>query len=384
MTRRLFSAIIAHRDRTETLVTSLRHLLRMWEPWLHEILVIDDGSAISPRTALSEFPRLVLIENAQPRGPAWCRNHAAQLASTPYLLLFDDDSYPLEGSLSEVVRAFENEKQLAAIGFRILLGDSCEGGGAFNAFIACGATIRRDIFLSAGGFPADFGFYVEEYALCYRLAELNYRVEMWSSPTVFHAKVAQNRDRGRIVSQLIRNNRRLLEPHAGDDPLIAKRLTEILDWYRLLAKAQQVPEAVEHALREPLEPTTVVPWSRKFFHALQGLDRLEAFCQHLAQSGIDAVNLWPIGKDTRTFAKALRDAGIQPMQVLDPMCRFSIEEFAGLPVSSNPPTHPVVVASFSPGLNWNARHAPIHQWLGSCWTPFEFHSFPSPHAEGKS
>lgn len=379
-----FSVVVPHRNRPQSLSESLQRLHMLWGEWIRETIVVDDASETPPLELRTQIPRLTVIQLAEHAGPAACRNRGAEAATAPYLLFLDDDSWPVSGDLSSVADAFERNPDLAAVGFRMSLGDSCEGGGAFNVFVAAGAAVRRQALFQAGGFPEDFRFYVEEYALCYRLAELNYRVEMWSSPTVFHAKVAQNRDRGRIVSQLIRNNRRLLEPHAGDDPLIAKRLTEILDWYRLLAKAQQVPEAVEHALREPLEPTTVVPWSRKFFHALQGLDRLEAFCQHLAQSGIDAVNLWPIGKDTRTFAKALRDAGIQPMQVLDPMCRFSIEEFAGLPVSSNPPTHPVVVASFSPGLNWNARHAPIHQWLGSCWTPFEFHSFPSPHAEGKS
>ncbi len=60
-------------------------------------------------------------------------------------------------------------------------------GGVPGVFFNCGAFIRRDAFLNAGGFPIDFDYYVEEYDLCCRLWRDGWRVRfhrLWKS---FHA-----------------------------------------------------------------------------------------------------------------------------------------------------------------------------------------------------
>lgn len=366
-----FSVVVPHRNRPQSLSESLQRLHMLWGEWIRETIVVDDASETPPLELRTQIPRLTVIQLAEHAGPAACRNRGAEAATAPYLLFLDDDSWPVSGDLSSVADAFERNPDLAAVGFRMSLGDSCEGGGAFNVFVAAGAAVRRQALFQAGGFPEDFRFYVEEYALCYRFAEKQMRVEMWEQPTVFHSKAQSNRKMDVILAQLVRNNRKLLEPHLRDDPRIADRLREMLDWYRLLGARYGVSEAVEQATAEPLDARPSQAWTPAFWTQLSGLDQLAHFAAQLKQRHVKRVSLWPVGKDTRTFARALREAGVEVDGVLDPEHRYGVPQFAGLPVLEQ--THqPVVVASFSPGLNWNARHGSIRHHLGEVLAAFEY------------
>jgi GT2 family glycosyltransferase len=189
------------------------------------------------------------------------------------------------------VEAFDRRADLAAIGFRVTVGDFCEGGGAFNAFVAAGAAVRSSHFLSAGGFSEDFRYYVEEYALCYRFAELGLDVRMWDRPVVFHAKASTNREKGRILEQLVRNNRKLLQPHRNDDPWIAERLDELLTWYRLLARRYGATEEVEQAAMEEIVDSKRQVWTPEFWTRLAGLDRLDALASRLRDERVRRVAL---------------------------------------------------------------------------------------------
>jgi hypothetical protein len=78
-----------------------------------------------------------------------------------------------------------------------------------------------------------------------------------------------------------------------------------------------------------------------------------------------------VGKDTATFARALNQAGVETTAVLDPHGRYGVAEFAGLPVTTDS-RDPVVVASFSPGLNWNASFGPMRKPLRDPVAAFHF------------
>lgn len=357
-----FSAIIPSRDRPRLLESSLRKLLGCWDDRIAEVIVIDDGSSPDNVPRVNDLGRKVRwLRRGQSAGPAACRNQAAAEAAAELLLFFDDDSWPDAGDLSSLQSAFESDPRLAAVGFQVRVGRQCESGGAFNALVACGASVRRSPFLAAGGFPEEYRFYVEEYALCYRLIQRGGKVRIWESPIVQHEKADAGRDPRRILGQLVLNNRRLFEPHAQRIPAAADRLEEILDWYALLGRRLNVEEEVAQARAVELDLSLDPPCSPDLWERWSGASLLADFAARLREAGIRAVSLWPIGKDCRTFSRALGEAGVDVVDVLDPEGRFGIERFADLPVArevrANGPA--IVVASFSPGQCWNGLRGPV-------------------------
>jgi GT2 family glycosyltransferase len=381
-----FSVIIPHRDRPERLIESLRAWPPSFTGRVAELIIVDDASAPNRvpdleacRRALSTAhsaaagamaPEIRLLHFAQPQGPAAARNRAAGEALSPLLVFLDDDAHPLEGPFDEIVRAFDAQPELAAIGLRIDLGGVQESGGAFNVFVGCGAVLRRSAYLSAGGFPSAIPFYAEEYALSWRLLAEGWRIRSWRDPAVRHHKETVGRDRSGIVARLIINNRRLLEPLASKSPRIRARLDELLAWYRVLAAREHGSAAAEQALFDPLPPAMsgeprggaevwpgaiadrlVARWPE-----ISGLERLTSCCHHWREAGLKRVALWPIGKDVETFRDELIRAGFEVIGVLDPTGRFGLGRFAELPVLTDPSERSgdaVIVASFSPGQNAN-------------------------------
>jgi GT2 family glycosyltransferase len=372
--QRRFTAIIPHRNRPAVLAASLAKLQSRWDHWLREIIVVDDGSDQDKTPRAEALGGAVHVVHREHQGPAACRNAAAAMAAGDLLLFLDDDSWPHTGDLAGAIAAFDRLPMLAAIGLRAVIGQLCESGGAFNAFVGCGAAVRKSAFLAVGGFPEDFVFYAEEYALCYRLIRTGFDVRMWSEPAVFHQKAHEGRDSATILTQLVRNNRRLYEPYRQQEHEVARRLDAILEWYQLLGRRLGVAEQVAAAAAEPLAFATVAPCDGATWRRLLGTDLLEELVSEIVARGTQHVSLWPVGKDATSFAHALRAGGVDAIEVLDPENRYAVPMFAGLPVAKAPAVRSemIVVASFSPGLCWNAAH---RQWPGKTrplWAGFGY------------
>lgn len=350
---RSFAAIVPHRDRPSILAQSLSKLVAAWGRQIREIIVVDDGSAGGPPRLPARIDQtpVRIISQSTSRGPAAARNRGARLTDAPNLLFLDDDSYPRSGSLDAVAAAMDRHPRLAAIGFRVTLGESHESGGAFNAVIACGCAVRADAYRQVGGFPEELAFYGEEYGLCYRLIEEGWLVRQWNSPTVQHDRVAAQRDPARMITQLVRNDRLLFEPHVGERPEIRQRLQDLFEWRRILAARLGVSEIANHASAEllpALGPSR--PWPASLWKQLCGDDLLRGFVEKLEPKG-RTWSLWPIGKDTWSFKRALEQAGHSVTETLDPDGRYGVEWYADLPVRRRPSAGSagIVVASFSPG-----------------------------------
>lgn len=350
-----FSVIIPHRDRPAILHHSLERLIDLWDESIDDILVIDDGSS----------PHLVPLSKTLPRrtrvlsrptsfGPCAARNLGLRECRQDLVLFFDDDAWPIEGELTIVEEAFADDPALAAIGFRILVSDRCESGGAFNVFVACGAAARRSALLSVGGFPEDYGFYVEESDLSFRLMDAGYRVETWTTPTVRHQKASEGRDPADMLQRLVINNRRWLEPHRTL-PDVQTRLEELFEWHQTLGERLGRPEVVRSALTAPLACKDVPCWTSTFWEQASGLLDLRSVIARMSERGWKRVALWPIGKDVRRFARLLGEQGLDATHVIDPRQRYGVDEFAGLRArpSRAADDDVVLVASFSPGLGWN-------------------------------
>src|SRR5436190_4576510 len=144
----MITYLLPTRDRPDTLQTTLQKLgdlsAAAHEPiGGAEVIVVDNASspAASLPTALDNGFKLTGVRRKRNEGAA-ARNIGAHLARGEWIVMLDDDSYPLDSQHVEVLRSAPSD--VAAIGADIFL-PSClrEAGGLPEVIIGCGAAIRR-------------------------------------------------------------------------------------------------------------------------------------------------------------------------------------------------------------------------------------------------
>ncbi len=176
------TTVVATRNRWPRLRESLaRHAA--------PVILVDNGSTDGTVTRVREhFPHVEVVPLPANRG-AVARNVGVARAATPYVAFADDDSWWAPGALDLAAALFERHRRLALLAGRILVGpderldatcrlmaDSPLGvqpdlpGPSVLGFLACGAVVRRDAFLRAGGFDDVVFFFGEEERLALDLA----------------------------------------------------------------------------------------------------------------------------------------------------------------------------------------------------------------------
>jgi GT2 family glycosyltransferase len=178
---------IATRERCAELAGTLSRLCAL--PERPPVVVADNGSGDgTPAAIRAAFPAVEVLELGCNRGAA-ARNAAAERLATPYVAFSDDDSWWRPGALRRAADVLDADPRLALIAARILVGPderldpvcrlmersplSAHRGAVGRpvlGFVACGAVVRREAFLSVGGFEGRFGIGGEESPLALELA----------------------------------------------------------------------------------------------------------------------------------------------------------------------------------------------------------------------
>jgi GT2 family glycosyltransferase len=126
-----------------------------------KILIIDDGSDIPCNFKISAIPlQIELLRFSESKGLIARRNELARRIETKYYLSFDDDSFPVYGSLNDVICFAESNPQLLCLSFPIynpILDEeqSCsiyETPYPVKFFIGCGHLLHRQNFLRLDGY----------------------------------------------------------------------------------------------------------------------------------------------------------------------------------------------------------------------------------------
>src|SRR4051794_15839894 len=165
---------IATRERRAELEAALERLLAL--PERPPVVVADNGSRDgTPAAIRARFPAVEVLELGENRG-AGARNAAVRALDTPYVPFSDDDSWWGPGALDRAAAHFDRNSRLGLLPPPLLVGSDerldpvCavmahsplragddRPGRPVLGFVACGAIVRRDAFLSAGGFDARYG-----------------------------------------------------------------------------------------------------------------------------------------------------------------------------------------------------------------------------------
>jgi GT2 family glycosyltransferase len=218
------TVVVMSKDRWSDLRTSLPR---------HEapVILVDNGSTDgTPALVREHFPHVEVIELGSNRG-AVARNIGVRRASTPYVAFADDDSWWAPGALKTAVAAMEAYPRLGVLVGQMLVGHSetpdpiCRlmaesplgqdddlPGPSVLGFLACGAVVRREAFLAAGGFDDIIFFAGEEQRLALDLAALGWGLA-YVPDVVAHHHPSPTRDparrralegRNRILTALLR------------------------------------------------------------------------------------------------------------------------------------------------------------------------------------
>ena len=81
-----------------------------------EVIVSGDGSGEAAPVVARHAPWAKLIEQPGPHLGIAGRNRAAQAAAGDYLLMLDDDAYPLPEAVETLLAAFRSDPRIAVVG----------------------------------------------------------------------------------------------------------------------------------------------------------------------------------------------------------------------------------------------------------------------------
>src|SRR6185503_19403533 len=177
---------IVTRNRVDSLIRCVKSL-RLISDLAQEIIIIDDCSDEPVESLLreslpSDFPiSITFIRQQTNEGPIVARNTMARLAASDLILSLDDDAAVLEAEpVKKAVELLRANDNVGAVAFAQADGidkpwpESMQPSPTkypcyVAAFIGFATVLRRDTFISLGGYRSRFFYYGEEKEYCLRL-----------------------------------------------------------------------------------------------------------------------------------------------------------------------------------------------------------------------
>ena len=356
-----FALIVPTHNRRDTLAEVLARA-PLGDPRV-EAIVVDNASTDGTGERLAEaFPSVRVIRLSDNHGTAG-RNLAAAAADAEILVMLDDDSFLHDGALDRIELAFAVDPALGALGAATTCptaaGVRWQDGGLPGVFVGCAAAIRREAFLAVGGYPIDFGYYVEEYDLCCRLWRAGWRVAWYEDIAATHLASPVGRDKDRILRHLVRNNLRLWTTYAPAGRRQAL-LAETTERYHRIAIRENAIEGFRRGWSEGMAScrTGRLPrreLSEAQFAAMYGLDEATERLGACAARGVRRVGLLGCGKGAEQLLECAARAGLPLTCVVEPPPAEPAEAcWHDLPIVTPPDARAagvdaLIVGTLSPG-----------------------------------
>ena len=211
------AVVIITRDRPGDLARTLGRLRAL--PERPEVLVVDNGS---PDGVPAGLPDVTVLRQEGDLGAAG-RTTGVLAAAAPYIAFCDDDSWWEPGSLRLAADLLDAHPDVALLAARVelpggrleptcaemaaapLAGRPGLPGPPVVGFVACGAVVRRDAYLAAGGFEPGWGVGGEEQPLAAALADRGWELVYVDALRAQH-RPSRHRDLGARRDIAIRND----------------------------------------------------------------------------------------------------------------------------------------------------------------------------------
>ncbi|MDZ4851332.1 MAG: glycosyltransferase [Pirellulaceae bacterium] len=209
------SVIITTRNRSDMLRKAVQSAV-MQEGSV-EVLVVDDASTDDTCEMLrQEFPTVRLEARKEQQGYIVQRNLAVKLARGPIVITIDDDAvFSSPNVVQQSVDYFENPRVGAlAMAFANIFDDRRHVWfdppavpSATATFIGTASAVRRELFLSLGGYREYYHHWGEEMDYCLRLLNAGYFVQFAPTDLIHH--FPGHSKRNFAINTLIHRNRML-------------------------------------------------------------------------------------------------------------------------------------------------------------------------------
>lgn len=363
MPRPKISFVMPTRDRCGRILETLSILQRNVADVPHEVIVIDNASSDGTAQAIGKaFPQVHLIELSENLNAA-ARNLGLSAANAELVFMLDDDSWPERGAAEFALHLMARQPQLGAAGCYVQrYGQTFhETGGLPGVFIGCGAVLRKKAALEVGGYPVDYGYYVEEYDLCARLWQASWQVGWFEPLRAYHNPATAGRDKNRILKMLAANNLRLWSRYAPVRRYDAM-IEETIERYRKIARKEGALAGYQEGLAIGLTAVSHNaarrrPLSDRQFDGMFGLDHLRRQLLEARANGASQLLLWRRGKAAEQILEVVNEVGLRVTAIVeDAPATSDSERFAQIPVYSpqeadQADAKAIVIGSLSPGVS---------------------------------
>jgi len=256
------TVVITTRNRKELLRNAITSALTQQEQV--EILVIDDASTDGTgEMVTAEFPMVRLVTSETRCGLIVQRNRAAKIANSPILFCLDDDAVYTTPSIISQTLPYFGDRRVGAVALPLIniidgkkraflagrpTGQDIEW--VTHAFPGGASAIRRDLFLSLGGFQGHLFQWGEEAEFSQRMLDAGRVVRLAMTDPIHHFPAVEGRHkRGKNV--WLYRNMILASWYTAPLPLLIPLLG--LQTARCLARGasniRQVPIALEGIVR---------------------------------------------------------------------------------------------------------------------------------------
>lgn len=196
------SVIIVNFNGARFLKDALDTVLASQVSGLFEVVVIDNCSQDNSKDILETYVgRVSVVYNRQNTGFSAANNQGVSLATGEFVFLLNNDTRTDPMACERLIEALVSNPQIGAVGPKLRNADGSDQlpGGilgqrqyktdrAKNVSFLSGAALmmRRDFYLSLGGFDEAFFFYNEDLDLCKRIQNLGYFLCFLPTAEVVH------------------------------------------------------------------------------------------------------------------------------------------------------------------------------------------------------
>jgi len=330
------TAVVLTYNRPDRCADSIRHNSRALGRFKSKIIVFNNGTM---SMAMPEVPTNVscrVINSRKNLGVA-AKNMALAESESEFVLMMDDDAYIHPQHLDQMIRTFRSDDSIGAVSFKIRNDQDTEACLLPTVFHGCACGFRSAALRKAGGYPADFLYYGEEYSVSFALYNQGYRIVMLDDTDhVFHARDNAGRDKNRILRFLVRNNVRTWSSFLPHSEIAAASLDTIRRYALVARKENAVRGFLAGCAEVPLAMLRGImnrtPLTHSIFDKVLMINQVHMACASLKAKGIRKIILCSTGKLPSIWLKRFKAGGISVAAFCDSNICWKDRTVKGIPV----------------------------------------------------